>query len=1004
MAQKKRKGTSRVSRGEADHRDAGGDAEATGAHKAARPGDKGAGPPRRDRFPIVGLGSSAGGLDALDHFFEHMPADAGMAFVVISHQHKGQRSLLAELLGRKTSMPVAEVSKATKAEPNHVYTVEPGRYLGIMSGVLHPVLPAGHGELSRPELPIDHFFRSLAQDQQDRAIAIVLSGTGSDGTLGIKEVKGALGMVMVQDEASAQYTGMPHSAIATAMVDYVLPVEEMPEHLLAYGRSLRSEGPRDRIVVPADEVLQQILLTLRSRGGHDFSQYKTSTVLRRIERRMNVHHIADMGEYVRHLRDDPVEAGLLFRELLIGVTSFFRDAEAFEALSRGIRALIRDRPVGHVLRAWVPGCSTGEEAYSIAIVIAEAMTAAGRPIDVQIFATDLDGIAIDVARQGIYPVGIASDVTVERLTRYFTQHEDSYRVNKDIREMVIFAPQNVITDPPFTRLDLLSCRNLLIYLNAEVQKKLLPVFHYALRPDGLLLLGSSESIGTFGRLFDAVDKKWRLFRRKEVPAGTYVADLPSGAPEATAAVQSDLSGARGHGAVDVGRLAERVMLRELVPPSVLVHERGDVVHIHGRTGRFLEPAPGSQAAANIFNMAREGLEVDLAGAMRTAVDGDREVVRRGVRLRSNGGFLLVDLRVRCVHEPEALRGLLLVSFEQPRPLEEGVKGPPTEGELSADAETRTEQLERELRHIRESHQATVEALQTANEDLKSANEELQSMNEELQSTNEELETSKEEMQSLNEELLTVNAELRTKVDELSRAHDDMNNLLNGTDIATVFLDDALRIKRYTEKAKNVIPLIPSDLGRFIGDLVSSLHYHRLVDDANEVLRTLASKETAVQDAEGRSYLLRIVPYRTMEKVIDGLVLTFVDITNITRIRADQKRLLDALEHSPTIVFGQDPDGRFVWTSSPLFGRSAEELVGRAPEEVLRGEEAAGFAAVREEALRTGAAVRRRLRLQVDGAARNYDLFVEPVPENEGDRGGSLSCVLSDVAEEGGGRD
>lgn len=556
-------------------------------------------------FPIVGIGASAGGLEALTDFFDHVPQDAGMAFVVVTHQHPGHTSLLPELIGRHTTMPIVVVTESTRVRPNSIYLPPPGVQLGIMQHQLGPLPPAPQS----PLLTIDLFFRSLALDQKERAIGVVLSGTGTDGTLGLTAIKGAGGMIMAQDEGSARYAGMPHSAVSTHLVDYVLSPPGMPAQLVAYARGRYVSGAptlplqEDR---PNNE-MQQILLLLRKRTSHDFSAYKQTTIRRRIEWRMSVHHIDDPAHYVRLLQRRPHELDSLFKELLIGVTSLFRDADAFAALERELLVLLRPKPDDYIVRVWVPGCSTGEEAYSIAILLREAMEQLGRFFPVQIFATDLDSDAIEVARAGLYPDGIAADVSRKRLERYFLREEQGYRIKKDVRKMLVFAPQNLISDPPFTKLDLLSCRNLLIYLGPSLQRRLLPLFHYALKPRGLLFLGTSESVGRFPQLFLAVDKKHKLFRRVEVPRGTYAAELPP----ANGAVAPGPLAPRRLESVELSApwAAEWVLLRELVPPSVLVHERGDVVHIHGRTGLFLEPGEGPQPTANIFNMAREGLQL-----------------------------------------------------------------------------------------------------------------------------------------------------------------------------------------------------------------------------------------------------------------------------------------------------------------------------------------------------------------------------------------------------------
>jgi len=948
--------------------------------------ERGADPSHGTRRPfVVGLGASAGGLGALEAFLSETPSDSGMAFIVITHQHPDQPSLLPELLGRRTDMEVELVTEATPVQPNRVYLPMPGHDLAILGGVLQPM-----DSESRPgiHMPIDYFFRSLARDQGDRAIGIVLSGTGTDGSLGLREIKAALGMVMVQDEQSAQYSGMPHSAIATALVDYVLPAAELPAQLLAYAASSSADqaGARGR---STERALGQILVLLRDQVGHDFSGYKPSTIIRRVERRMSVHHIDTMTGYLNHLGDHPDEGELLFRELLIGVTSFFRDPEAWAILAEALTDLLADKPEGYVLRAWVPGCSTGEEAYSLAILLQELLDELDRELHVQIFATDLDDSAVATARDGAFPRGVASDLSPERLTRFFTQIDDTYRVRNEIREMVVFAAQNVIADPPFTKLDLIICRNLLIYLDGPLQRRLLPIFHYALNEGGLMFLGASESLGPQADLFSTLDKKWKVFRRVEVVPGSYVAEFPAARIDRSASgVSSRVTALPAMSTNRLEQAADRMILSVLAPPTVLVRERGDVVYVHGRTGMFLEPARGPQTTPNIFNMAREGLQLGLSAAIRQAATSDEEVIERGLRVRTNGDVVVLDLRARRLQAPEALCGLIRITFElQPSlgdEVEDDVFDEAAGGGVLA--------LQRELQQSQQRHQATFEELETANEELKSANEELQSTNEELQSANEELETSKEEMQSLNEELQTVNAELQGKLDELSRANNDMKNLLNGTDIGTVFLDTDLRIQRFTEQAKRVIRLIPSDVGRSIGDLASTLRYGRLVEDAREVLRTLVVKETEVHAHDGAVYLMRILPYRTTENVIDGLVLTFIDLTDYKAVQSEQLRLVEALQSSPVRIFRQDAELRITWASGSTFGRGIAALVGRSDDDLFEASDAARISEAKRRVLNGGSPEFEQVALVVDGAQRTYELFIEPARSSAG----GLFCVVVDV--------
>lgn len=841
-------------------------------------------------FPIVGVGASAGGLEALSELFEKMPPQTGMGFVVVTHQHPGHTSMMPELLRNKTSIPISEAGEGVKVQPDHIYISPPGCQLDILNGTL---LCGASDKSEAPHLPIDHFLRSLAVDQRERAICIILSGTGSDGTLGLKAIKGESGMAMVQNVQSAKYGGMPASAISTGLADYVLRPPEMPRQLVAFiggpyltGPVLEPEGTES----PAHP-LQKILLLLRARSGHDFSKYKANTIRRRIERRMNVHQIKSPDQYVRFLQENPHELDLLFKELLISVTSFFRDPEAFEALNReAIPQLLKTRPDNYTIRGWSAGCATGEEAYSLAMLLREAIGSIRRPFEVQLFGTDLDHDAIEAARAGQYSDGIVVDLLPPRLEQYFLREDGGYRIRKDVREMVVFAVQNIIKDPPFTKLDVISCRNLLIYLNADMQKKLIPLFHYSLKPGGLLFLGPSESIGGFNDLFEPVDKKWKIFRRKESPlASRALIEFPHEhlrfPPE-----HRDLSAPRPARETNVGTLVERVLLARYAPATVMVNDRGDIIFIHGRTGAFLEPSAG-QPRWNIHEMAREGLHVELASAIRQSGSQSSEVVREGVKVRSNGGFIQVDLSVIRLVEPEAIRGFYLITFRQRAAQAERKR--PDRGKRDV---SREEGLERELRCTKESLQTTIEELETSNEELKSANEELQSTNEELQSTNEELETSKEEMQSLNEELTTVNSELQSKVEELSRANDDMQNLLNSTEIATIFLDRSLNITRYTQQARRLVNLIQSDVGRPLADLVSTLDFSKLVPDCREVLRTLAFKQTEAQTEDGKWFLMRIMPYRTADNLIDGLVLTFVDINRVKNAEQELAAANERLEN------------------------------------------------------------------------------------------------------------
>ncbi len=893
-------------------------------------------------FPIVGIGASAGGLEAFEDFFAHMDPQSGMAFVVVTHQHPGHTSVLPELLRKCTSMDVVQVTDQIKVQQNCVYLNSPGKNVAIFNGTFHisdSLEPRG---LS---LPIDFFFRSLAQDQKDKAICIILSGTGTDGTLGLRAIKGESGMAMVQEESSAKFTGMPGSALTTGLVDYTLAPNKMPKQLIKYVRGpfLSSEAPTTKT---EPSVMQKIFLQLRNRTGHDFSGYKSNTTRRRIERRMNVHHINNPTQYLEYLQANPQESDILFKELLIGVTAFFRDTDAFKYLKDKIFPnLLKKSQPDSSIRVWVPGCASGEEVYSIAILLTECQVKLNSNFNIQIFGTDLDPHAIDIARTGLYPDGIAADISPARLKTYFDKEDSNYRIRKSIREMVIFAPQNVIKDPPFTKLDFISCRNLLIYLETDLQKKLLSLFHYSLKPSGNLFLGNSESLGASTQLFNGINKKWKIYSRKptqpSIPGGGYVDIFTSKLVEG---VYQETGGKKkldkAVPITDIQTLMEKHLLLNFAPASVVVDDRGGVFYIHGRTGDFLEPAQG-KPNYNLLSMARDGLRIELATALRKAYHQKDSVVIKGIPVKINGGNIRVNVTVRKIIEPEPLQGLFLVVFE-PNIEEKVLTSKKKAGvtELKSGSLAKVEKLESELAYTKESLQSTIEELETTNEELKSTNEELQSTNEELQSSNEEIETSKEEMQSLNEELQTTNAELQAKIEEYSMANDDMKNLLNSTNIATVFLDNDLNVKRFTTEAKNLISLIASDVGRPISDIVSKLEYDTFSEDCKQVLKTLAFKIADVQTKERHWYQMRILPYRTAENKIDGLVVTFIDINELKQTEKELKEsgelklITDSL---PILIAYVDSNERYRLNNKAYedwFGVKRESLYGKDMRKVL----------------------------------------------------------------------
>ena len=817
---------------------------------------------KESRFPIIALGASAGGLEAFDTFFKATPPDSGIAFVLVAHLDPSHISLLPELLQKCTKMQVHQIQDGTRVRPNHVYVIPPNKNLTILNGTLQLMdLPLPRGV----NLPIDSFFRALAEDQGSNAGCIILSGTGTDGTQGLKAIKGEAGLVMVQSETSAKYNGMPHSAIATGLADYVLPPERMPEQLLRYTRHALQQfsTAMSPDVAGTPNALQKIFVILRTHTNHDFSMYKKNTICRRIERRMNVHQIDDMDDYAHYLQGSEREASVLFKELLIGVTSFFRDPEAFDLLRDHILPKqLKGKPDDYTVRVWVTGCSSGEEAYSIAIILHECMDRMKRHLNVQIFGTDIDDEAIDLARAGLYPASIQNDVSPERLRRWFTKEEDGqFRVKSSIRDMLVFALQNVIKDPPFTKLDILSCRNLLIYLNPELQKKVLPVFHYSLKPDGILFLGPSETVGATSKLFDALDKKWKIFHRQvSSVAMRPVLQFMNATPAEPQTVQKAEK-------LSALQLVETILKQSELPPCAVIDDASNVIYIHGRTGRFLEPAEG-KASVNLLEMARGGLRADLAGAIHKAAIHKQEVTMRGLRISGEEGYVFLDLTVKPILEQTAMRGLMMVIFkESTKGTKEFLRKPMARKRRGKSVED----IEQELQYTKENLQTTIEELETSNE-------ELQSTNEELQSTNEEMETSKEELQSLNEEASTVNAELQSRIDELSLINDDMKNLLDSTQIAALFLDQDLRIRRFTPKATGIIPLAGSDSGRPIQHFATTLINTELAEYGQLVLKDLAVREEEVRSKDGNTYAMKIRPYRTVNNAIDGVVITFEQIT------------------------------------------------------------------------------------------------------------------------------
>ncbi len=794
-----------------------------------------------------------------------------MAFVVIQHLDPNHVGIMPELLQRITTMKVYQATDNLKVKPDCVYVIPPNKSLSILNGALQLFDPV---ELRGLRLPIDIFFRSLALDQGENSIGIILSGMGSDGSLGLKAIKEKNGVVLVQTPATAKFDGMPRSATEAVNTDIVAPAEELPAKLINFLKYIPAVKPEPEIDDKSKSNLDKIIILLREQSGHDFSLYKKNTMFRRIERRKGVHQIDKLYNYVRYCQENPNEVEILFKELLIGVTSFFRDAAVWEMLKEKVLPdLISRLPVGYVLRAWVTACSTGEEAYSLAIAFNEALDKVKKPknISLQIFATDIDQDAIDHARKGLYSQNIVADVSPERLIRFFKQDGDNYRVIASIREMVVFAPQNVIKDPPFTRLDILTCRNMLIYMEPELQKKLMLLFNYSLNAEGIMVLGTAETLSNQSEWFNEIDSKLKIFQRTVAPRISELYNFPSSFNQKR--LELPEVNTKPKVVENVQTLTDQLLLQRFAPASVLVNDKGDIIYMTGRIGKYLEPVAG-KANWNIYVMAREGLRNELPGALRKAMQNFDEITLRNINVGTNGGTLIVNVTVQRIESQDSIKNMIILIFTDITAVVEY-----SQKTRKRSPTGKMKEMEMQLQRSYEDLQGTREEMQTSQEELKSTNEELQSTNEELQSTNEELTTSKEEMQSLNEELQTVNVELQSRVSDFIQANDDMKNLLNSTEIATLFLDKDLNIRRFTDQATKIFKLRKADIGRPFTDQTSDLQYPEIDNHARQVLETLVSIETAITTVDGRWYNVRIMPYRTLDDRIDGLVITFTDISH-----------------------------------------------------------------------------------------------------------------------------
>ncbi len=850
-------------------------------------------------YPIVGIGASAGGVEALEHLFDHMPADTGCAFVVVTHLAPDRHSLLPEILARRTKMPVQDAASGVAPQPNQIYVLPSDAILGFEHGMLTLRKPSS---VKRERKPIDIFFSALAKDIGELAVGIVLSGGDGDGTLGVKAIKERAGLTLAQvtDGISPQHSDMPQSAISSGMIDLAVPVTKMGAHIAEFARSFSTLDYLE-IAQAEDEARaletarSDICAMLRTQLGHDFSGYKEKTFLRRVQRRMQVNHLQTVSAYIERLRHDAKEVHALFRDLLINVTSFFRDADAFEALKTlVIPKLFANRGADEVVRVWVPGCATGEEVFSIAILLREHMETLRAVPKVQIFATDIDEPALSVARAARYPEPLLDGVSEERRRKYFIADDGSFVLSKDVRDLCVFSPHSVIRDPPFSKLDLVSCRNLLIYFGPDVQSQVIPTFHYALRPGGYLFLGTSENVSQFSELFTPLDKKNRVFRsREDAPNRARVPLVVSGLRPAPFPMSTGSNPSRSLGGIALRHAVEGQVLDRYAPAHVVVNRDGDIVYYSGHTGKYLEAMVGAPSR-QLLTMAKKGLRLDLRTVLREAIETEKQAGREGIAVEAEGNRIqMVDLSAEPLSESNSEDRLFLVVFRDVGPAlsrEEAVQRATAPDEAAL-------HLERELRETRERLQSLIEEYETALEELKSSNEELVSVNEELQSTNEELEASKEELQSVNEELHTVNAELNGKVDALDRSNADLANLFESTKVATVFLDRDLIIRSFTPAVSKFFNMLPGDRGRPITDLASRISLRTLVQDVDKVLSSGQVVERTISP-EGSSshYLARLAPYRDTSQEIEGVVLGFVDVTSLTRAEAMRQSLIAELNH------------------------------------------------------------------------------------------------------------
>jgi len=878
-------------------------------------------------FPVVGIGASAGGLEAYSELLRSLPEKTGMAFVLVQHLDPKHSSNLREILARTTRLPVTEVSDGTEVGPNHIYVIPPNTNMAIKNGALR-LAPRvmTHGQ----HLPIDHFLRSLAEDRGNQAISVILSGTASDGTEGSRAIKAGGGITFAQDEKTAKYAAMPRSAAAAGCVDFVLPPAGIASELTRIGKHpyLVPASPEKEAAIASSDQMETLLAMLRDATGVDFTYYKHTTLQRRITRRMILHKLDKLKDYVRYIRNEPGEIEELYQDILIHVTGFFRDPEAFEALRKHVLPeLFQNRKDG-TIRIWVPGCSTGEEVYSLAMTLLEFLwletrktaktTLGSTPF--QIFATDISDTSLDRARAGLYSEALVADISPERLRRFFVHLDGGYQIVKPVREMCIFAKQNVVKDPPFSHLDLISCRNLLIYLGPMLQKRVIPTFHYALNPNGYLMLGGAETLGAFSEYFVTVDKKNKIYQKKQSAARLM---HYFGGVDYRASEQGNARVAGEQQPVfNVEKEADRLLAHRFVPASIVVNEEMEIVQFRGKTGPYLEPAAGSPTFS-LSRMAREGMLVELRAAVAKARKEDTAVRKQGVRIQSNGGTREIDLEVIPLrgHGPRE-RYYLVVFQDAVKPQGEAKQAGKKASKSSEVAGRENERLKREIEQLREQFQALIEEHETTNEEFKSANEEVLSANEELQSTNEELETAKEELQSSNEELTTLNEELQNRNAELTLANNDLLNLLANVTVPVVIVGSDLHIRRFTPPAQKLLNLLPSDVGRRLSEIRPNLDVADLGQIAHEAIDSVTTSELEVRESEsGAWHLMRVRPYKTWDNKIDGAVFSFQDIDAMKRRLDESRSYADSLIESarePIVLL----DGNLrVYSANRMFYRN-----------------------------------------------------------------------------------